>query len=160
MRTPRPAPRSLRLAARPRRAPAALGLAARTRRAPAALGLVAALVAGCTSAPPAPTARPAPPKSVPAPAPPRPPAVLSPQATPEEERRLARLTNENIAGTEQLLKQIDSRRLSTEQQDTAQTIRSFIAKAREALGANDLGRASTLADKARVLADELARSVR
>jgi hypothetical protein len=138
-----------------------LGFAARTRRAPAALGLVAALVAGCTSAPPpAPTARPVPPKSVPAPAPPRPPAVLSPQATPEEERRLARLTNENIAGTEQLLKQIDSRRLSTEQQDTAQTIRSFIAKAREALGANDLGRASTLADKARVLADELARSVR
>ena len=127
------------------------------RLAPSALGLVAALIAGCASAPP--PARPAPPKAVPQPAPARPPAVLSPHATPEEERRLTRLTNENIASAEQLLKRIDGRRLSTEQRDTAQTVRSFIAKAREALAANDLGRASTLADKARVLADELARSV-
>jgi hypothetical protein len=127
------------------------------RLAPPALGLAAALVAGCASPPPA--ARPAPPKTVPTPAPPRPPAVLSPHATPEEERRLTGLTNENIASAEQLLKRLDGRRLSTEQRDTAQTVRSFIAKAREALAANDLGRASTLADKARVLADELARSV-
>ena len=127
------------------------------RLAPSALGFVAALIAGCASAPP--PARPAPPKSVPPPAPPRPPAVLSPQATPEEERRLTRLTNENIASAEQLLKRFDGRRLSTEQRDTAQTVRSFIAKAREALAANDLGRASTFADKARVLAGELARSV-
>jgi hypothetical protein len=86
--------------------------------------------------------------------------VLSPRATPEEERRLTRLTNENLASAEQLLKEIDGRRLSAEQQNTAQTVQSFIAKAREALGTNDVARASTLADKARVLADELARSVR
>jgi hypothetical protein len=97
---------------------------------------------------------------VPPPAPPRPPAVLSPQSSPEEERRLTRLTNENLAGAEQLLRRIDRRRLSTDQQATAQTVQSFIDKAREALGANDLSRASLLADKARVLADELSRSVR
>jgi hypothetical protein len=70
------------------------------------------------------------------------------------------LTNENLASAEQLLKQIDGRGLSVEQRDTAQTVGSFIAKAREALGAHDLTRASTLADKARVLADELVRSLR
>jgi len=126
-------------------------------RASAALAVAAVLAAGCAASPPA---RPAPPRSVPPPAPARPPAVLSPQASPEEQQRLTRLTSENLVGAEQLLKQIEGRRLSAEQQDTAQTIRSFIAKAREALGANDLARASTFADKARVLADELGRSLR
>ena len=141
----------------------------RARTAAAGLVLAVTFSAACSSAPPAPpapappAARPAPTRTVPPPPPPRPPAppaVLSPQAPPEEERRLVRVTNENIAGAEQILKQIDSRRLSSEQQDTAQTIRSFIAKARDALGTNDVGRAATLADKARVLADELGRSVR
>ncbi len=86
--------------------------------------------------------------------------MISPQAPPEEQRRLTRLTNDNLASAEQLLKRIDGRRLSAEQQDTAQTVRSFMDKAREALVANDVARASTLADKARVLADELARGVR
>lgn len=143
-----------------RRAQRQPAIAPRKRLAPALLGLVVALTAACTSAPPAPTARPAPPKAIPPPAPSRPPAVLSPQAPPEEERRLVRLANENIASAEQLLKQIDNRRLSAEQQDTAQTVRSFITKARDALGTNDVARASMLADKARVLADELALSVR
>jgi hypothetical protein len=121
---------------------------------------VAGLVAGCASTPPPPPARPAPPRAVPSSPAPRPPAVLSPQTLPEEERRLTRLTNENLASAEQLLKQLDGRRLSMEQRETALTAGSFIAKAREALAANDLTRASTLADKARVLADELARSAR
>jgi hypothetical protein len=86
--------------------------------------------------------------------------VISPQTTPEEERRLAQLTATNIEGAELRLKQLGERRLSLEQQETAQTIRSFIVKAREALGANDPRRASTLSDKARVLADELAENVR
>jgi len=86
--------------------------------------------------------------------------VISPQTNPEEGRRLGQLTTANIESAEQRLKQLGDRRLSPEQQDTAQTIRSFIVKAREALGANDLARATTLSDKARVLADELARNVR
>jgi hypothetical protein len=131
------------------------------RRGLVMLAMGALLVAGCTSTP-APAARATPPRVVPAPAPQpaRPPAVLAPGATPDEERRLARLTGENIESAEQALRRIDHQRLSAEQRDTALTIRSFIAKAREALGANDLARASTLADKARVLADELGRSAR
>ena len=49
----------------------------------------AALVAGCASAP------------------------ARPHATPEDERRLTGLTNENIASAEKLLKRIDGHRLST-----------------------------------------------
>ena len=117
-------------------------------------------LAGCAQPKPpsSPTPRPASPKSVPPPA--RPPSVISPQTNPEEERRLVQLTTTNLDSAEQQLKQLGNRRLSTEQQDTAQTIRSFIVKAREALGASDLARASTLSDKARILADELARNVR
>ena len=118
------------------------------------------IASGCASTPPVTAKRPAAPKTVPPPAPPRPPAVISPQASPEEERRLTRLATGNIESAEQRLQQLDERRLSAEDHDTAQTIRSFITKAREALAANDLARASTLADKARVLADELARNVR
>jgi hypothetical protein len=117
-------------------------------------------LAGCAKPKPAspPPPRPASPKSVPPPA--RPPSVISPQTNPEEERRLVQLTTTNLESAEQRLKQLGDRRLSAEQQDTAQTIQSFIVKAREALGANDLARASTLSDKARILADELARNVR
>ncbi len=47
------------------------------------------------------------------------------------------------------------RRLSPEEQDTATQIRSFLTKARQALSANDLDGAHTLAVKASVLLDEL-----
>ena len=124
-------------------------------------GLLVAL-AGCaqpkTVAPPPSPPPPAPPRAAPPP-PPR-PAVISPQTSPDEQRRLAQLTSANLESAEQRLKQLGDRRLSAEQQDTAQTIRGFIVKAREALGANDMTRASTLSDKARILADELARNVR
>jgi hypothetical protein len=115
-------------------------------------------VAGCAQSKPA--AAPRAPKAVPAPGPLRPPAVLSPQATPEEQQRLTKLTNANLDSAEQRLKLLADRRLSAEQHDTVETIKGFIAKAREALGAKDLARASTLADKARVLSDELTRGVR
>lgn len=42
-------------------------------------------------------------------------------------------------------------------QQTLSTVHSFLAKAREALSVNDFQRAVNLADKARILADELAR---
>jgi hypothetical protein len=125
----------------------------------AGLGLLLA-ASGCAQSKPVAAPRPAAPKAIPAPAPPRPPSVISPQASPEEERRLTQLTHANIESAEQRLQELGERPLSAEARDTAQTVRSFIGKAREALGANDLARASTLADKARVLADELARNVR
>ena len=64
-----------------------------------------------------------------------------------------------IDGTERLIRDIDRTKLVEQQQESFQTIESFLSKAKEALSARDLQRAYTLADKAYLLADELARVV-
>jgi hypothetical protein len=116
--------------------------------------------------PPVAVPRPAPPPPVPLPAPPPPAAVppapapapvLAPAVRPEEERRLERETRNRIDGAERLMRGLDGRRLDTEQMASLETVQSFVAKAREALGARDVQRAFTLADKAFLLVDELAR---
>jgi hypothetical protein len=84
--------------------------------------------------------------------------VLSPQL--EDEQRIHRQAQSRIEETERLVRQIDQNRLAGEQQQSLQTIQSFVAKAREALSARDVQRAFTLADKAKLLAEELSRSVR
>ena len=106
---------------------------------------------------PAPPAPAPPPAAAPRPDPPPPPAVLAPAVRPEEERRLERETRNRIDRTEHLVRGLDGRRLDTEQLQRLETVQSFVAKAREALGARDVQRAFTLADKAFLLADELAR---
>jgi len=107
------------------------------------------------------TAPPAPPAVEPAPSPPPPPpAVLSPQVSSEQERQLQRDAQDRIDRTERLLSQVDPKRLAGQQQESYQTIQSFLAKAKEALYARDVQRALTLADKAHVLAGELTRRVR
>ncbi|MBI3077108.1 MAG: hypothetical protein HYY85_09030 [Deltaproteobacteria bacterium] len=60
-----------------------------------------------------------------------------------------------IAGAEQVVKQIGQKKLAKDQQETFSTIRSFLAKAKEALSLKDFPRAFILADKAKILADEL-----
>jgi hypothetical protein len=143
-----------------------------------ALALVLAVtlaLSGCvrikeifSTAPPAPPAvEPAPPPpSPPAPVepapspPPPPPAVLSPQVSAEQERQLQRDAQARIDRTERLLSQVDPKRLAGQQQESYQTIQSFLAKAKEALYARDMQRALTLADKAHVLAGELTRRIR
>jgi hypothetical protein len=90
--------------------------------------------------------------------PPAPPPVLAPAVHPEEERRLEREARTRIDGAERLLQGLDGRRLGTEQMQSLETVQSFVSKAREALGARDVQRAFTLADKAFLLADELARA--
>ena len=54
----------------------------------------------------------------------------------------------------------DLAKLSEEQREQLLTIRSFLEKAKDALGERDLAKASNLADKARILAEELAQGVR
>jgi len=82
--------------------------------------------------------------------------VLSPQL--EDEQRVQRQAQSRIDETERLVRQIDQKKLIGEQQQNFLTIQSFVAKAKEALSVRDVQRAFTLADKARLLAEELSRS--
>lgn len=115
-----------------------------------------------TSSPP----RAAPPRpSTPAPASPpvpagTPPPVLSPVLSAVDEQRLRAEAQQRIDGAEQRLRQVDKAKLASSQQDSLQTVQSFLDKAREALLAQDVQRAFTLADKAYLLADDLAKRPR
>ena len=105
--------------------------------------------------------RPAPPAPAPPPAPvDSPPPVLSPVLSAVDEQRLRAEAQQRIDGAEQRLRQVDQAKLASSQQDSLQTVQSFLDKAREALVAQDVQRAFTLADKAYLLADELAKRPR
>jgi len=130
--------------------------------------LMAVVLAGCAdlkrlvtpSAPPEPPAvkrEPAPPPPV---TPPAPPPVLSPQIGSGDEDRLRREANTRIEKTEQIVAQLDRKRLAKEQVETYSTIQNFLSNAKEALAARDFPRASNLADKAQILAEDLLRFVR
>jgi hypothetical protein len=96
---------------------------------------------------------PPPPRATPEPAPP----VLSPVLSAVDEQKLRADTQQRIDRTAQRLRQIDPSKLASADQDSLQTVQSFLDKAREALQAQDIQRAFTLADKAYLLADELSR---
>ena len=89
-----------------------------------------------------------------------PPPMLSPVLSVADEQRLRADTQQRLDGAEQRLRQIDPAKLASAQQDSLQTVQSFLDKAREALQAKDIQRAFTLADKAYVLADELTKRPR
>ena len=111
--------------------------------------------------PPAPVpAAPPPALDVPPPALDVPPPVLSPVLSAVDEQRLRAETQQRIDGTEQRLRQIDPAKLASAQLDSLRTVQSFLDKAREAVQAQDIQRAYTLADKAYLLADELSRHPR
>jgi hypothetical protein len=76
---------------------------------------------------------------------------------PEEEQRIQWETQSRIEGAERLVGQIDRNGLVGDRQQDFNTIQSFLAKAKEALSARDVQRAFTLADKAYLLAEQLAR---
>ena len=99
------------------------------------------------------------PASPPAPAA-TPPPVLSPVLSAVDEQRLRAEAQQRIDGAEQRLRQIDQAKLASSQHDSLQTVQSFLDKAREALVAQDIQRAFTLADKAYLLADDLAKRPR
>lgn len=108
-------------------------------------------------APPAP-APPAPKEQVPVPQP-SPPVVLSPQVGRTDEDRLKQESSGRIQKAEEIIKQIDQKKLNKDQMDTFSTIQSFLANAKEAITAQDYLRASNLAGKAQVLAEELFRAL-
>lgn len=89
-----------------------------------------------------------------------PPPVLSPVLSAVDEQRLRAEAQQRIDGAEQRLRQIDQAKLASSQQDSLKTVQSFLDKAREALLARDVQRAFTLADKAYLLADDLAKRPR
>ena len=92
--------------------------------------------------------------------PPAAPPKLAPQISQAEEERLRRDATTRIDATERIVRQIADRRLGADQQETLSTIQSFVDKARQALGTQDLQQAFTLADKAEALAQDLLRTTR
>lgn len=78
----------------------------------------------------------------------------------KEDNRLKQEAGVKVAGAEQLVRQIDQKKLGKEQQETLLTIQSFLSKAKEALSTEDSLRAFTLADKAFILAQDLLQTLR
>ena len=89
-----------------------------------------------------------------------PPPLLSPQVSPELEGRLMDEANAKIQGAERTLQSIDTGKLANDQQETYQTIHSFLSQAREALSRKDFPQALNLAQKAQILSSELSKALR
>ena len=89
-----------------------------------------------------------------------PPPGLSPQLGRAEEERQRQEANGKIQKAEQTVQQVDQSKLAKDQQETYATIRSFIGNAKEALSVQDFLRASNLAEKAQLLADDLLRTTK
>ena len=89
-----------------------------------------------------------------------PPPVLAPQVGKGDEDQLKRTAGSRIQRTEQLIGQLEAKSLTSEQEERLMTVRNLLANAKEALVAQDLTKASNLADKARLLAEELSQSVK
>jgi hypothetical protein len=86
--------------------------------------------------------------------------LLSPQVSPELEGRLVDEATAKIQGAERTLQSIDTGKLANDQQETYQTIHSFLSQAREALAQKDFPQALNLAQKAQILSDELSKALR
>jgi hypothetical protein len=98
---------------------------------------------------------------VPAPAPQHPPPApqLRPMLSSAQRQGLERTINERIGRARGVLKSLEGRRLAREQADIMNQIRTFIGQAEEARR-TDLLRANNLAERAEVLANDLANRVR
>jgi hypothetical protein len=104
--------------------------------------MLGALVFGCTAS-----------KS----SPPKPSPVLLPDSK-AQGSRMAQEASLRIQRAEQMANQVDQKKLTKEQEETYLSIKSFVVKAKKAVQVKDFGRASTLADKAIILAEELAKN--
>jgi hypothetical protein len=85
---------------------------------------------------------------------PTPSPVLLPDSK-MEGNRMAQHASVRIARAEQMANQVDQKKLTLDQEETFLTVRSFVVKAKKAMQVKDFARASTLADKAIILAEEL-----
>lgn len=85
-----------------------------------------------------------------------PAAQIAPGMTPEEATRQRRNAEQWLGSTDDQLKQLTERRtLDARQQETVEQIHNYMNGARTALKEGDVGRASTLAQKARLLTEDL-----
>ncbi|WP_447972806.1 hypothetical protein [Nitrospira sp. Kam-Ns4a] len=113
------------------------------------------------TAPPPSSVRPTPPAAIPAPGRDQPlkkrlpPPVLAPQVSHDQERELTQEARARIARVEETVAGLDPETLPAEDRETLGTIQTFLAKAKAALAEKDFPRAINLAEKAKVLADDL-----
>jgi hypothetical protein len=80
---------------------------------------------------------------------------IVPGMTPQEATRQRKNAEQWLSSTDGQLKQLASRTLGARQQDTVGQIRNYMDGARTALHEGDVRRASTLAQKAHLLAEDL-----
>ena len=85
---------------------------------------------------------------------------ISPQLSDEERSRAKASADEFMRIAQQNLDSVGGRRLTANQQDMADKIRGFLKQAKDALAVSDWNRASNLAEKAKLLSDELVKSLR
>ena len=72
-----------------------------------------------------------------------------------ERHRYVQEASQKIEVTEQTAARVDQKQLSKEQHETWVAVQNFLSKAKDALVANDLTRAKTLAEKAQALVTDL-----
>lgn len=80
---------------------------------------------------------------------------IAPGVTPAEAVRQRQIAEEWLNSTDGQLKQLSERSLDPQQQETLGQIRNYMDGARGALREGDVRRASTLAEKAHLLSDDL-----
>ncbi len=121
--------------------------------------LTSGTVVACVEKKPvlAPATRQPPPKARPArqEPPPPPPTLSPPQVGYGREDQLREEAKDRVEAAERIVMQIDRSKVPLEQQDTFLTIQSFLVKAKEAFSVRDFLMAFTLADKAKILGEEL-----
>ena len=88
---------------------------------------------------------------------PEPTVQLAPGMTQEQARRQRQNTEQLLVSTETNLQQLAGRSLNSSQQETVGQIRNYMAGARSALKGGDTQRAHTMASKAQLLSEDLAR---
>ena len=84
-----------------------------------------------------------------------PAAQIAPGMTPAEATRQRQNAEQLLRSTDDQLKQLAGRTLDARQQETTGQIRNYMDGARSALQEGDVRRASTLAQKAHLLAEDL-----
>lgn len=82
---------------------------------------------------------------------------LAPAMSKEQEQHNRENTSQLLATTDVNLKTVSSRQLTPQQQSMLEEIRTYVALSKAATNAGDVARAHTLAYKAHLLSDELAK---
>jgi outer membrane biosynthesis protein TonB len=84
---------------------------------------------------------------------------ISPQLSPADQQNYERKMNDDISAAEKGLQQTNNRQLNAYQQDLVEKIRSFLDQSRDAGKSGDWVRAQNLAQKARLLSNDLVNSL-